>query len=247
MKKQELIDYSVKKLTGGNIITLNLTPDIIGEILDDVLDIVASWYVEEIVVETKTVTFSSDAAEGDAITPRNGYIEKSSLNYPVHYVDTVVPLRRNYKGDYILDEISDLLGLPAGLFTANATIEYAVWIQTRAQIRKAMSLKMQWKEVDDRIYIHKVPSESGSQVSVFYFPMPEILSDVSFGPALNWIKSRFLAELKLAWSSVLLKASPDPATVNFATIIRGEANSDIEKSNTKLESLQFIYTGFQRS
>jgi hypothetical protein len=249
MTKQQLIDYTIKKLTGGGLVSFDVSPDLCDEVLSDVLDIVSAWYVEDIIVQTVEVTFASDIAEGSAITPRNGYINTNSLSYPVHYIDTIVPLRRNYKGDYILDEISDLLGLPAGLFTANATIEYAVWIQTRAMIRKAMSLKMQWKHIpsEQKIYIHKVPSESGTQVSVFYFPLPEKLNDVSFGPAIQWIKKRLEAEYKLIWSTVLLKASPDPATIGFANTIRTEANNAIEKSDASLSDLQFIYTSFQRN
>lgn len=245
MTKQQLTDYVVKRLTGGHIITLNLTPDLISETLDDVIDIVSSWYVEEIAIETKTITLSSDTS--DVSTSKNGYLNKSSLSHPVHYVDTVLPTRTSTRTGFVLDEITDLLGLPAGLFTSDAMVNYSVWLSARAMIRKSMSLTMKWKETPDQIMIHKLPTKSQAQVTVFYFPLPEKLNDVSFGPALNWIKKRFEAELKLSWSGVMLKASPDPATIGFANTIRGEANSAIEKSDAKLESLQFIYTSFQRS
>lgn len=245
MTRQQLIDFTTKSLTGGGMITLDLTPDIIDETLSNTLDILKPWYLETVVIEQVEVNFTSNPAQND---PRsmNGYFSKSILSRPVNFIDTILPLRNNYKGDYVLDEISDLLGLPAGLFSSDATREYAVWIQTRAQIRKSLSLTMKWKEVGEEVYIYKVPTESAPYLSIFYYPQISDVHEVTYGPALNWLKKRYEAELKKVWSLVLLKASTAPYLRDFATTLRSEAMSTIEKSDEELKNLQFKYINFQR-
>ena len=246
MTRQQLIDFTTKSLTGGGMITLDLTPDIIDETLSNTLDILKPWYLETVVIEQVSVNFTSNPAQND---PRsmNGYFSKSSLSRPVNFIDTILPLRSNYKGDYVLDEISDLVGLPAGLFSSDATREYAVWISTRNMIRKSLSLKMLWKEIGDDVYIYKVPTESAPYLSVFYYPTPVDVSEITYGPALNWLKKRYEAELKKIWSLILLKASTAPYLRDFANTLRTEALTDIKDSNEELKTIQFKYINFQRT
>lgn len=246
MTRQQLIDFTTKSLTGGGMITLDLTPDIIDETLSNTLDILKPWYLETVVIEQVSVNFTSNPAQND---PRsmNGYFSKSILSRPVNFIDTILPLRSNYKGDYVLDEISDLVGLPAGLFSSDATREYAVWISTRNMIRKSLSLKFLWKEIGDDVYLYKVPTESAPYLSVFYYPQISDVHEVTYGPALNWLKKRYEAELKRVWSLILLKASTAPYLRDFATTIRSEAMSTIEKSDEELKNLQFKYINFQRT
>ena len=248
MTRKQLIDFTVKKLTGGNIVDFEVSADAIDDTVTDVLEVLTPWYMERLAVQQVEVTYTYDPTVTSS-NPRtlNGYFDKSLLNHPVNFVDTILPLRSNYKGDYVLDEISDLLGLPAGLFSSNATREYAVWIQTRDMIRKSMGLKFKWKEIGEQVYLYKVPSESSNQVSVFYYPAPEDVDDVTYGPAVSWMKKRFEAELKKMWSLVILKSSEAAYLRDFANIIRGEAISTIEKSDEELKSLHFKYVSFQRS
>lgn len=244
MTRKQLVDFTVRKLTGGNLIDFEVSSDTIDDTVTNVIDILTPWYMEKLAVQQVDVTYVIDQ---QSTRTQNGHFSKSVLNHPCNFVDTILPLKINYKGDYVLDEISDLLGLPAGLFSSNATQEYAVWIQTRDMIRKSMGLKFKWKEIDDEVYLYKVPSESSGQVSVFYYPKPEDVDDITYGPAITWMKTRFEAELKLTWSTVMLKTAIAPHIRDFANIIRGEANTEIEKSNEALKTLHFKYFSFQRS
>ncbi len=248
MTRQQLIDFTVKSLTGGNAVDLELSPDLIDETLTNTLEILTPWYLERLAVQQVEVTFTNNNT-GEYNDPRsqNGYFLKSALNLPVNFIDTILPIRNNYKGDYVLDEISDLLGLPAGLFSSNATQEYAVWLSTRDMIRKSMGLKMKWKEIGEDVYVYKVPSESSPYVSVFYYPAPRDVDDVTYGPAISWLKKRYEAELKKVWSLVMLKVSTASHIREFANMIRQEALKDIDASDIELKSLHFKYLSFQRS
>lgn len=247
MTRKQLIDFTVKKVTGGGVMDIDITPDAIDEVLTNSLDILKPWYLETVVIQEVPVTFTTDNIDTQN-DPRslNGYFLKSSLTFPLMFIDTILPRRSNYKGDYVLDEISDLVGLPAGLFSSNATREYAVWIQTRDMIRKSMGLKMRWKEIGDSVYIYKVPQESAPYVTVWYYPVPQDVEDVTYGPALTWLKKRFEAELYKAWSLVILKVSTAPHLREFANTIRQEGLATIDKSDEELKKLHFKNINFQR-
>jgi hypothetical protein len=248
MTRQQLIDFTVKSLTGGGLVSLDITPDLVDEALSNAFDILKPWYMETVVIESAPVIFTSNVTDAQN-DPRtlNGYVELSKLSRPVNFIDTVLPIRGNYKGDYVLDEISDLVGLPAGLFSSNATREYATWITARDMIRKSMSLKLKWKTIGENLYVYKVPRESVSALSLWYFPMPQDIEEITYGPALNWLKIRFEAELKKMWSMPLLKSTTAPHLVSFATMMRTEALADITASDLALRSLQFHYINFQRA
>lgn len=246
MTRKQLIDFTIKSLTGGHIIDFEVSTDTVNDIVTHTLDVLTPWYMERLAVQQVAVTYSHDGTGSESRT-QNGYFDKSTLSLPCNFVDTILPLRINYKGDYVLDEISDLLGLPAGLFSSNATREYAVWIQTRDMIRKSMGLKFKWKEMEDKVYLYKVPSESSGQVSVFYYPAPRDVDEVTYGPAITWMKKRFEAELKKTWSLIILKTAIAPHMRDFGNTIRREALDEIAKSDEELKTLHFKYVSFQRS
>jgi hypothetical protein len=212
---------------------------VIYEYVQDSLEVCREWFRDHIEWETVQVTFTS------AISC-SGYVPLTSLSKPVYMVDMLVPVFLRSAGDFVLEEISDLLGLPAGLFTSAATREYATWLQVRSMILKSMGKEMDWQVIGDRIYVDDIPHDQG-QVTVIYVPLPQTLDEVTYGPAVNWIKRRVLAKTKIAQATVIGKFSA--GGINFTTnaeVLRTEGKTDLDKLDEELKTLQFSYNSFKK-
>ena len=239
MTEDQLMKYVISDLSGGGKITVNVDNTAIREYIWDSLEIVREWFLEVPLFETCQMTFVTGLSA-------SGYVPLSSLTKPVHLVEMVIPIFLRSAGDFVLEEISDLLGLPAGLFTSAATREYATWLQARSMILKSMGKEMDWQVIGDNIYIDDVPHDQGA-VTIISVPMPQQLSDVTYGPALTWIKKRVLAKTKIAWSGVIGKFTA--GGINFTTnaeALRAEGNSALEKLDEELKTLQFSYQTYRR-
>lgn len=218
---------------------MQIDQTVIYDYVQDSLEVCRTWFRDHIEWETVPVTFTST-------TSASGYVLFSSLSKPVYMVDMLLPVLLRSAGDFVLEEMSDLLGLPAGLFTSAATREYATWLQVRSMILKSMGKEMDWQVIGDRIYVDDIPHNQG-QVTVIYSPLPQTLDEVTYGPAVNWIKRRVLAKAKIAQAAVIGKFSA--GGINFTTnaeTLRSEGVAEIEKLDEELKTLQFSYTSFNR-
>jgi hypothetical protein len=237
MTESQLVEYVKNDLTGGGVIDIDVTDTVIQSYIRDGLERVRDWYREWPVVETVGVHFSSATA---------GFIPFSELEKPVHIVETVLPIEMHTAGDFVLEEISDLLGLPAGLFTSTSVREYAMWMPVREMIRKSMGKELSWREIGDVLFLDAVPN-SQTSVSVIYVPLPLTIEDVTYGPAITWVKDWTRAKTLVAWGGVLTKFTD--GALGFSTngaSLRDEGNSIIANLEETKKRLQFSYMRITR-
>lgn len=239
MNTDQYVEYVKNDLTAGGKIGLDVGDTAIESYVWDALEQVWPWYREAPLFET--VTFN-------VVENQTGYIDVSDLARTVHIVEELLPIEVHHAGDYVLEEISDLLGLPAGLWDSAAVRNYAEWLQARRQIRKAMGKTMGWRYIQgaSKIYVDDV-AWNRSTVTVVYVPKPEDPSEITYGPAITWVKKWTGAKTKVAWGRVLAKM-PD-AAANFASLgasLVQEGTSEQATLTEELRDLQFSYNTFSR-
>lgn len=233
MDTNTLLKYVTNELTGGGVIDLDVEPSLIESFINDALERVRIWYREPVEIESVSLHLTETRA---------GYVDlTTALTKPVHIIDDVWPIRLRHSGDFVLQEISDLLGLPSGLFTSDAVREYATWISVRDMIRKSMGLNMTWRQMGNILYVDDV-RDGFQTVTVVYCPVPQTLSEITFGPAISWVKDWVLAKTKVAWAGVLGKLTAGVSGVQTnASELRVEGNAMLEKLDDKLKTLQFSF------
>lgn len=237
MTEEQLVAYVKDDLTGGGMITLNVKETLMTSYIRDGLERVRDWYREWPKMETVEVQFTSERA---------GFIPFSALTWPVHLVEAVLPLEIRHAGDFVLEEISDLLGLPAGLFSSTAVREYTMWLPVREMIQRSMGNELSWREIGTSLYVDAVPGDH-SQVTVLYVPLPESIEDITYGPALSWLKDWVRAKTLVAWGGVLTRFTD--GALGFGTngaALREEGNTLIAALEESKKKLQFSYMQITR-
>lgn len=239
MTSAQYVQYVKDDLTAGGVIQLNVKDHVISSYVQDALERVRPWYREVPLFET--VAFN-------AVENQTGYIDVSDLSKTIHVVEELLPIEVHHAGDYVLEEISDLLGLPAGLWDSSSIRNYAEWLQARRQIRKAMGKTMGWRYIpgSSKIYVDDV-AWNRTKVTVVFVPLPTTAEEVVYGQAISWVKDWVRAKTLVTWGRVMAKM-PD-AAANFASL--GAANiaegvAEQSRLGAELKSLQFSYETFAR-
>ena len=237
MTTAQYVDYVESDLTGGGFISLQVKRTNIEGYVIDALERVRPYYKEIPIFATVPVVI---------VDGQSGYIEVSELSKPIHSIEALLPVEEHHAGDYVLEEISDLLGLPAGLWDSGSVRNYAEWMQARRAIRKSMGKEMGYRYIKGlgKIYVDDV-AWNKNRVTVVYSPFPEHPEDVTFGKAIAWIKDWTLAKTKVTWGGVLGKF-PDVAVMTNAATLRSEGKEEMKTLEDRLSDLYFSYGTFSR-
>lgn len=236
MNIDDFVKYTVDSLTGGRI-SVNVERGVIESHVMDALQTVRPWYIEPPLV----TTVSPSLVEG-----RAGYIDLTTLSAPVHVVIEVLPVDLHQAGDYVLEEISNLLDLPAGLWDTESTRTYAQWTETRRQIVKALGKTLGFKKVGSKLYVDDIAWQA-SKVTMVWVPLPVVPEGVTYGPAIEWMKEWVEAKTKISWAGAIGKFSG--GTMSFSTnsdVLRSEGREDLARLREELRTLQFSYLTFSR-
>lgn len=232
MDAATLQQFVTDELTGGGVIDLDVEPKLIVSFINNALERVRPWYREGVEIESVVYTPTEESS---------GFIPLTSLSRPVHIIDDVWPIRLRHTGDYVLQEISDLLNLPSGLLNSDSIREYASWMSVRDMIRKSIGKNMTWRKAGNILYVDDV-RDHATGVTIVYSPLPVALEEVTYGPAVMWIQDWVLAKTKVAWAGVLGKfaAGISGAQTN-ANELRVEGNAALDKLDERLKTLQFSF------
>lgn len=234
---EQYVKYVTDDLTGGGFIELQVKEEVIKSYVQDALERVRPWYAEPLLFETVTVTF---------VNAQSGYVDTSDLSESVHIVAELLPIEVHNAGDYVLEEISDLLGLPAGLWDSGHIRQYAEWMQARRAIKTSMGKNMGHRKIGDKIFIDDV-AWNKQKVTVAYVPLPQLPEDVTYGPAITWMKDWTRAKTQVNLANVLGKFQG--GAMNFSTnsaAHRAEGNASLVLLKAELGSLQHNFITFAR-
>ena len=245
MTTAQYVEYVTDSLTGGGYISIQVKKKHIEQLVYDAMERVTPWYRETPLFETVTYT-QANTTLGQRSS--SGFINVSDLEKPIHIVEMLVPIEVHHAGDYVLEEISDLLGLPAGLWDSATVRNYAEWMNVRRMIKKSMGKEMGWRYIpgQEKIYVDDV-SWNKTKVTVVYIPMPQVPSDITYGPAISWVKDWVEAKTKVSWGTVMSKFSGGATnfTLSGASLI---ASGELRMAQLliELKTLQHSYSSFGR-
>jgi hypothetical protein len=239
----DYVNYAERQVTGGGMLDLFLDRTLVEDFVVDAVERVRPWYREAPNFETVDVTM----VKGQA-----GYVDTDgSLSAPVHVVEELIPVEIHHAGDYVLQEISDLLGLPHGLWQSTQISNYAQWLQARRQIVAAMGKRMSFRYVEGseygqgRIWIDDVAWQK-DRVTVVYCPLPVAPDDVKYGPAITWMKDWVHFSTQKKRAEVMGQFTGEGTVSTNAADLRAEAVDKLSKLMEDLRDLQFSYTTFSR-
>jgi hypothetical protein len=240
---QELVKYVTDFLTGGDLVPLNVKEEVVQSFVKDALERVTPYYKEKAIMETVTVIPSIGG------TGTSGYIELSSLTHEVHVVDDVVPIESPTTGASFLQEMAGLLGLERSVIMDYYAVDYALWAQVRKDLVKSVGRDMRFKLIRtptvNRIYIDD--ARPSMKVTVVYAPLPQDLDEVTWAPAVTWIKDWVIAMTEIAQSKVMGRVGADTLGFSLNAGEIGESGkAEKERLLAMLPDLHFSYGSARR-
>lgn len=243
MTSVELVKYVTDLLTGGGFIPLNVKPEVVASFVTDALERVTPYYKEKAVIETKQVIPASSGP------PTSGYIELSSFAFPVHIVEKVYPTVSPITGVSFLQEMAGLLGLERSIIIDHFAVDYAMWTQVRRDLIKAVGRDLRFRLVRQptmqRLFVDDAPA--GMRVSVVYAPLPSDLSEVTWGPAITWVKDWVIAMTEISQAKVMGRVGPETLgfTLNTADMT-ASGEKEKERLLALLPDLHFSYSSARK-
>lgn len=238
MTTQELVKYVSDLLTGGGMVPLNVKEEVVGSFVQDGVERVSDYYKETAVFETVTVQPSSGG------TGNSGFVDMSTFSKPVHIVETVISTKTPFAGLSMMQEMAGLLGLERSVIMDSMAVDYAQWRQVRKDLVKSVGRDMSFRLVrtstGKKLFVDDATPTM--RVTVVYAPLPTDLSQITYGPAINWVKDWTMALTEIAQSKVMGRVGAD--TLGFSLNAGSLGDSGSRERDRLLEMLPGLHHSY---